>query len=90
VTLAVYCPKADGDDRTPYANFDHVYFATEELESLHSRAAELRCLSTAVGDGGLPMGEIVKRPWGERSFYAKDPLGNPLCFVDRATLFTGG
>ena len=29
------------------------------------------------------------RPWGERSFYLRDPFGNPLCFVDAATLFTG-
>jgi hypothetical protein len=34
-------------------------------------------------------GAIVRRPWGERSFYAVDPFGNKLCFVDRATLFTG-
>ena len=35
------------------------------------------------------MGAIVVRPWGERSFYAEDPTGNPLCFVDDRTLFTG-
>ncbi|MGA8663757.1 MAG: VOC family protein [Thermoplasmata archaeon] len=35
------------------------------------------------------MGEMVVRPWGERSFYATDPSGNPLCFVDSRTLFTG-
>jgi len=29
------------------------------------------------------------RPWGERSFYAHDPFGNPLCFVDATTIFTG-
>ena len=27
--------------------------------------------------------------WGERSFYVRDPFGNPLCFVDADTLFTG-
>ena len=36
------------------------------------------------------MGEIAERPWGERSFYAHDPFGNPVCFVDERTLFTGG
>jgi hypothetical protein len=35
------------------------------------------------------MGRIATRPWGERSFYLRDPFGNPLCFVDAATLFTG-
>jgi hypothetical protein len=34
-------------------------------------------------------GQIGVRPWGERSFYATDPFGNLLCFVDGETLFTG-
>jgi len=46
-------------------------------------------LSAAIGDGGLPMGQIAVRPWGEWSFYLSDPFGKPLCFVDAATLFTG-
>ena len=37
----------------------------------------------AEGDvHGDPAGAIEWRPWGERSFYAKDPLGNKICFVD--------
>lgn len=28
--------------------------------------------------------------WGERSFYAEDPFGNPLCFVQEGTEYTGG
>jgi hypothetical protein len=35
------------------------------------------------------MGAVAERPWGERSFYMRDPAGNPLCFVDASTLFTG-
>jgi hypothetical protein len=31
---------------------------------------------------------IEIRPWGERSFYATDPFGKPICFVDSMTLFT--
>ncbi len=38
---------------------------------------------------GASAGEVVRRPWGERSFYAYDPWGNGLCFVDENTLFTG-
>jgi uncharacterized glyoxalase superfamily protein PhnB len=34
------------------------------------------------------MGQIANRPWGERSFYLRDPFGNPLCFVDETTVFT--
>jgi len=48
----------------------------------------LGCLSTEDVHG-KSAGEIVKRPWGERSFYAHDPWGNGLCFVDENTLFTG-
>ncbi|HEU4870469.1 MAG TPA: VOC family protein [Pyrinomonadaceae bacterium] len=67
---------------------DHIYFSVNDLESVHQRARELGCLSTEDVHGESA-GEIVKRPWGERSFYAQDPWGNPLCFVDENTLFTG-
>jgi len=40
-------------------------------------------------DPSSPMGALVVRPWGERSFYARDPAGNALCFVDASTCFTG-
>ena len=89
VTLAVYDPAADGDARTPRPNFDHVYFAVDDLETVFARAQRLGTLSKEVGDGGLPMGEIARRPWGERSFYLQDPFGNPLCIVDAASIFTG-
>jgi catechol 2,3-dioxygenase-like lactoylglutathione lyase family enzyme len=89
VTLAVYSPADDGDSTTPRANFGHVYFSVDDLERYFARAQALDCLDTSAGDGGLPMGAIATRPWGERSFYCHDPLGNPLCFVDSSTLFTG-
>jgi len=38
---------------------------------------------------GAAAGDIVARPWGERSFYASDPFDNLLCFVDERTVFTG-
>jgi catechol 2,3-dioxygenase-like lactoylglutathione lyase family enzyme len=89
VTLAIYSPKADGDAQTPRPNFDHVYFAVDDLEGAFGRAHSVGGLSADIGDGRLPMGEIAVRPWGERSFYMRDPFGNPLCFVDERTLFTG-
>jgi hypothetical protein len=89
VVLAVYSPAGDGDPTTPRPNFGQVYFAVDDLEGHFERARTLGCLQGGTGDGGLPMGEIGTRPWGERSFYADDPFGNPLCFVDAATLFTG-
>lgn len=67
---------------------DNVYFAVNDLDAVHARAKALDCLSKdEVHDA--PAGEIVKRPWGERSFYVVDPFGNGLCFVDDTTLFTG-
>ena len=89
VVLAVYSPAGDGDSDTPRANFGHVYFAVDDLDACFARAQALECLDPSTGDGRLPMGEIATRPWGERSFYAHDPFGNPLCFVDAATLFRG-
>lgn len=88
VIVAVYNPGADGDDTTVRANFEHVYFAVADLEAAFERAQRLGGLSAETGDGNLPMGQIARRPWGERSFYMHDPSGNPLCFVDEATLFT--
>jgi hypothetical protein len=55
---------------------------------VHERARALNCLSTEDVHGASA-GDVVTRPWGERSFYAHDPWGNGLCFVDETTLFTG-
>ena len=89
VTVAVYSPAGDGDATQPRSNFGQVYFLTNDLEAYFARAQKTGGLSSEVGDGGLKMGEIAKRPWGERSFYVDDPFGNPLCFVDEATVFKG-
>jgi hypothetical protein len=31
---------------------------------------------------------VIKRPWGEKSFYVVNPLGNDMCFVEDGTLYT--
>jgi predicted enzyme related to lactoylglutathione lyase len=67
---------------------DNIYFAVSDVDAFHERARELDCLSTDDVHGASA-GEVVRRPWGERSFYAHDPWGNGLCFVDENTLFTG-
>ncbi|HJT66481.1 MAG TPA: VOC family protein [Pyrinomonadaceae bacterium] len=67
---------------------DYIYFAVDDVEPFHERARDLDCLSTEDVHGASA-GEVVRRPWGERSFYAHDPWGNGLCFVDENTLFTG-
>jgi len=59
---------------------DNIYFATDELDAVHRRAADA---------GAREMSPIETQTWGERSFYCLDPDGNPLCFVDETTLFRG-
>jgi catechol-2,3-dioxygenase len=86
VILALVDVTASGDEAKPIP--DYIYFAVPDLETVHERARALNCLSSDDVHGE-PGGRIVKRPWGELSFYVQDPWGNGLCFVDEQTLFTG-
>lgn len=82
--LACYDPIADGDDIKTGWNFhenQYIYIATPKLEEIFEKVKESDC--------SLVDEEISLMPWGERLFYAKDPFGNPVCFVDEATIFTG-
>lgn len=79
--LACYDPRADGDGFDARPNPDHVYLAVDDLESAFE-------LARTAGPEWIEK-EIETRPWGERSFYLKDPFGNPLCFVQAGTEFTG-
>jgi catechol 2,3-dioxygenase-like lactoylglutathione lyase family enzyme len=65
-----------------------LYFAVGDLDTVHARALALDCLSEDLVHG-TPAGDPVVRPWGERSFYANDPWGNPLCFVEEGTIYEG-
>ncbi|HEV7683313.1 MAG TPA: VOC family protein [Pyrinomonadaceae bacterium] len=86
VILALVDVTAGGEQAKPLP--DYIYFAVSNLEQVYSRAVDLDCLSNEDVHG-VSAGEIVVRPWGERSFYVADPWGNGLCFVDENTLFTG-
>lgn len=72
----------------PQPTPDYIYFAVNNLEEIFERAQAMNCLCQDRYHD-QQAGEIVKRPWGERSFYVEDPWGNGLCFVDETTLFTG-
>jgi len=72
----------------PHRAAKALYFAVADLDAVHARAASLGCLSGELVHG-TPAGAPVVRPWGERSFYADDPWGNPLCFVEEGTLYAG-
>jgi predicted enzyme related to lactoylglutathione lyase len=85
VTLSVLDVSSMG---SPHTAAKALYFTVKNLEAAFERAKELGCLSQeSVHDA--PGGGIVVRPWGERSFYALDPWGNPLCFVEEGTVYTG-
>ena len=86
--LAILSPSLDDSARIRPAP-EPVYFSTRDLPEVYRRARRLGCLSQERIHGEDPAGEIRVRPWGERSFYASDPSGNPLCFVDSRTRFTG-
>ena len=73
---------------SPHPAAKALYFLVDELEPVHARAKELGWLSKEKVHGE-PGGEISVRPWGERSFYAEDPWGNPLCFVQTGTTYPG-
>lgn len=77
-----------GTEAAPRPAPQDLYLEVGDLDAAHARAEALAALSG--GDvHGDPAGEIAERPWGERSFYARDPWGNGLCFVQSGTLFTG-
>jgi catechol 2,3-dioxygenase-like lactoylglutathione lyase family enzyme len=84
VILACYDPWADGDDPAGGWKLHPHQVLSLAVDDLDATLTRIRSLPGAHIDS-----EIETQPWGERSFYARDPFGNPLCFVDRQTLFTG-
>ncbi len=83
VILACYDPKADGDENTTGWSFhenQYIYIAVNNLEEASEKVKDSGCKYA---------GEIEEMPWGETLFYANDPFGNPICFVDERTIFVG-
>lgn len=80
--LACVDPRGDNPDAEFRPNPDNIYFAVPDLKAAFGRAKSAGCAWLEK--------TIATRPWGERSFYARDPFGNPICMVDEDTLFTGG
>jgi catechol 2,3-dioxygenase-like lactoylglutathione lyase family enzyme len=64
-----------------------IFFAVDDVEAVHTRAARLGVLAPYQVHGE-PGGVVMQRPWGERSFYIVDPWGNDLCFCENGTLYT--
>jgi catechol 2,3-dioxygenase-like lactoylglutathione lyase family enzyme len=68
------------------ANAELIYFSVDDLDATWEQGRKLGL--APLEDGHIGAG-IGLQPWGERSFYGLDPSGNPICFVDSTTLFTG-
>ncbi len=85
VILAILDPTAGG--LTPTPGPKSIYFAVDDADAVHARAAKLKALAPFQVHG-QPASELIKRPWGEKSFYVTDPWGNELCFVQDGTLYT--
>ena len=85
VTLQVVDVSSEG---APHPAAKALYFTVNDLDAIFARAKSLRCLSQEQVHGA-PGGDIVVRPWGERSFYAEDGWQNPLCFVEAGTIYPG-
>ena len=90
LVLACFDPLADGDGYDAVPLSEPIYFAVDDLKSAYGRAKDA---GASFSEEEIPnvgsVGKIQKRPWGEISFYASDPFGNPFCFVSSESVFTG-
>jgi catechol 2,3-dioxygenase-like lactoylglutathione lyase family enzyme len=85
VILAVIDVSQGGLSPTPGPK--SLYFAVDDVDAAHERASRLGVLAPYQVHGE-PAGQVVERPWGERSFYVVDQWGNELCFCQDGTLYT--
>lgn len=79
--LVCFNPRAEGHDNDAEPGDGPVFFAVQDLDQRFEaiRTAGCQWIDEAPAE----------RAWGERSFYARDPFGNALCFVDAASAYTG-
>ncbi|MEK6644981.1 MAG: VOC family protein [Planctomycetota bacterium] len=89
VILACFDPKADGDGYAPTPNPEWLYFSVDNIEKTYDACKTAGASFCKDAVHGAASGDIVTRPWGERSFYVHDPFGNKICFVDAATVYRG-
>ncbi len=79
--LALYDPMEDGDPKGKGWRFhqnQYVYFAVKNLSAAYRRVKAAK---------GRLEGPIGKMPWGEKMFWARDPFGTPISFVQDTTVF---
>ena len=82
--LTCYDPLSNGDRLGKgwmHHEKQYVYISVKNLETQFIR---FRNTTEAELDSDIHINK-----WGERLFHGRDPFGNPLCFVDEKTVFTG-
>lgn len=77
-----------GEGRTLHPLPKALYFTVNDVDAVHTRASALNATDDELVHGERG-GDISVRPWGERSFYLRDPWNNPLCFVQDGTVYPG-
>jgi catechol 2,3-dioxygenase-like lactoylglutathione lyase family enzyme len=85
VILAVIDVSQGGLSPTPCPK--SLYFVVDDVDAAQERASRRGVLAPYQVHGEAA-GEVVERPWGERSFYVVDYWGNELCFCQDGTLYT--
>ena len=87
--LALLDPSGAGEGTTAAPLPDNIYLAVDDLEPVRAAIPANGGRLAPAEVHGDPAGQVARRPWGEVSFYAFDPSGNPLCFVQRGSEFLG-
>lgn len=77
--LACFDPWREGQGYHATPNPENIYFAVSDIDAVYERAKQAGCQWLDES--------IETQHWGERVFFAKDPFGNPICFVDEKKLF---
>ena len=79
--MILACLDPTPSDRNAIPNPEPIFFAASDLDAIFARARQAGCLRLDE--------DIAVQHWGERAFFAEDPFGNPIYFVDEMTLYTG-
>ncbi len=82
--LACYDAVADGDEPAEAPRYQPEQYLYIGVSDLARTLEQARVQGFEIVPGG-----IQRMPWGETMFWSTDPFGNPVSFVDEATLFLG-
>ena len=81
VIFACHDSESDEDDTPHCPNPEPIYFSVLNVTEFFNKCLEQKLVG--------PNSKVSVQPSGERSIYMQDPFGNPLCFVEASSCFTG-